>query len=371
MDDWNNLRAPEAVSALREAAPQPELWIDALQNLADAFHAEGWVIKYGPPSLRAPIWSSSLDKIFNYGLREGWCDKDARLQRCLTAFAEGKAVVTESMVFNSSELDSLPYNAEFINRFDLRWFAATVLAGEGPSSLVLELQRTTASRPFSTAEIDMLGLLSPQIREAGNLGLCVRELYHKTLLEAFGAFKCGVVLLDWKGCVLEIDPKTESMLSPGLRVRRGSLRANSSESDSSLQKLIHSAIVEEAIQASNGPRIVAIKRPGMSPLLVQVLKLAPPCAERFFARAVLTIMDRAAQDLPEVPDLRQIFRLTASEAQVAVALAEGHDIDEIAEMRGVSPGTLRAQLRSIFAKTDTRRQAELVGLLLRYSALIR
>jgi hypothetical protein len=42
--------------------------------------------------------------------------------------------------------------------------------------------------------------------------------------------------------------------------------------------------------------------------------------------------------------------LTTSEAQVAVALAEGRDIDEIAEMRRISPGTLRAQLRSIFAK---------------------
>jgi DNA-binding CsgD family transcriptional regulator len=63
--------------------------------------------------------------------------------------------------------------------------------------------------------------------------------------------------------------------------------------------------------------------------------------------------------------------MTSSEATIAALLAKGHDIDEIATMRRVSPGTLRAQLRSIFIKTETRRQAELVGLLLRCSALPR
>ncbi|MGI8569228.1 MAG: hypothetical protein ACR2KT_09280 [Methylocella sp.] len=40
---------------------------------------------------------------------------------------------------------------------------------------------------------------------------------------------------------------------------------------------------------------------------------------------------------PWAPDLRQIFALTVSEADVAAELLLGRDIDEIARMRRVQP----------------------------------
>jgi DNA-binding CsgD family transcriptional regulator len=40
-------------------------------------------------------------------------------------------------------------------------------------------------------------------------------------------------------------------------------------------------------------------------------------------------------------------------------------------MRGVSLGTLRNQVKTICAKTDTHRQAGLVALLLRYAPIAR
>lgn len=63
--------------------------------------------------------------------------------------------------------------------------------------------------------------------------------------------------------------------------------------------------------------------------------------------------------------LRQTYNLTRSEAEVAISLAAGHDMHQIAKMRQVSIGTLRAQLRTIFLKTNTRRQSELVIIILK------
>jgi DNA-binding CsgD family transcriptional regulator len=68
--------------------------------------------------------------------------------------------------------------------------------------------------------------------------------------------------------------------------------------------------------------------------------------------------------MPTVNGLRQEFNLTKSEAEIVIALAEGRCAREIATMRGVSIGTLRAQLRSIFLKTNTRRQSDLLLLIL-------
>jgi DNA-binding NarL/FixJ family response regulator len=72
-----------------------------------------------------------------------------------------------------------------------------------------------------------------------------------------------------------------------------------------------------------------------------------------------------------MPELRQMFGLTTSEVAIAVALTSGHEVEEIARTRHVSPGTLRVQLKSIFLKTGVRRQSELVALLLRVSRLPR
>ena len=57
------------------------------------------------------------------------------------------------------------------------------------------------------------------------------------------------------------------------------------------------------------------------------------------------------------------FHLTASETRLAICLASGQSLREAARHIGVRYETVRTQLKAIFAKTNTRRQVELVLLL--------
>ncbi len=61
--------------------------------------------------------------------------------------------------------------------------------------------------------------------------------------------------------------------------------------------------------------------------------------------------------------LSQMYRLTPMEAQVAAAIGNGMDVGEIAKSNNTTNHTVRSQLKAIFHKTGTRRQAELVRLL--------
>jgi DNA-binding CsgD family transcriptional regulator/PAS domain-containing protein len=70
-----------------------------------------------------------------------------------------------------------------------------------------------------------------------------------------------------------------------------------------------------------------------------------------------------------VADLTRLFGLTPAEADLAVGLADGLTITEIATLRRVSVNTLRVQLRALLRKTGTSRQAELVSVLLRVPKL--
>jgi DNA-binding CsgD family transcriptional regulator len=62
--------------------------------------------------------------------------------------------------------------------------------------------------------------------------------------------------------------------------------------------------------------------------------------------------------------LQQIFGLSAAEVRVAQRLMLGETPEEAAASLGIKISTLRWHLASLYRKTDTRRQAELVRLLL-------
>ncbi|MGZ9810003.1 LuxR C-terminal-related transcriptional regulator [Pseudoroseicyclus sp. H15] len=62
--------------------------------------------------------------------------------------------------------------------------------------------------------------------------------------------------------------------------------------------------------------------------------------------------------------LRSTFSLTVAETEVMRALSEGTALADIAEARGRSVETVRAQLKSVMAKTETSSQIELVRLTL-------
>lgn len=69
------------------------------------------------------------------------------------------------------------------------------------------------------------------------------------------------------------------------------------------------------------------------------------------------------QRAPDERLLEALFDLTAAEARVASRLVGGQSVTAIARTCGVATSTVRSQVKSIFGKTGTRRQAEIVSLL--------
>ena len=61
--------------------------------------------------------------------------------------------------------------------------------------------------------------------------------------------------------------------------------------------------------------------------------------------------------------LQGLFDLSPAEARVACGIAERQTIEAIADELGVSRETVRCQLKSVLAKTGTKRQLDLALLL--------
>lgn len=97
------------------------------------------------------------------------------------------------------------------------------------------------------------------------------------------------------------------------------------------------------------------------------LLIAPPSpdlrASAGFHAEVLILISRSDPARIAACRLSALFGLSASEAEVAVALSLGDRPEEIASRRGVRISTVRTQLSSILSKTGTARQADLVRLI--------
>jgi DNA-binding CsgD family transcriptional regulator len=83
------------------------------------------------------------------------------------------------------------------------------------------------------------------------------------------------------------------------------------------------------------------------------------------AKFLLLLVDLSHRPPPAIEVLQRAFGLTRREARVASALATGMRLQDVAAMHGVGTGTVRSHLKSIFIKTGTNRQPELVALLAR------
>jgi DNA-binding CsgD family transcriptional regulator len=82
----------------------------------------------------------------------------------------------------------------------------------------------------------------------------------------------------------------------------------------------------------------------------------------------LIVIEDPASAYSEVQNLRAIrdaYGLTPAEQAIAEGLLRGKNLEEIANERAVGRETVRTQLKSLFDKTGTNRQAELVRLLSR------
>ena len=64
-----------------------------------------------------------------------------------------------------------------------------------------------------------------------------------------------------------------------------------------------------------------------------------------------------------VRDLRERFRLTSREVELSTHLLSGKRLAHAAQMMGMSVSTARQHVKSVFAKTGTHGQAELIALL--------
>lgn len=171
--------------------------------------------------------------------------------------------------------------------------------------------------------------------------------------------------LDNGGRVFALNRRALALLGTGLRVNNGRLFCDDRHSDAELRRIV-GVLATPAGSSLIEAAPIMVTRPGKRSLLVEILPTARACPEvGSLVVALVVITDLEQQTSVSEGLLRNAFGLTSAEARLAKSLGEGNDLQAASGLLGIASGTARTQLKAVFAKTQTRRQSELISFLYR------
>jgi DNA-binding CsgD family transcriptional regulator len=214
--------------------------------------------------------------------------------------------------------------------------------------------------------------VAPHIRSALQLQLHVADLsLTRTSLESgIDALGLAVLLLDEGGSCIFASHKAEQIVArgDGLLLRNGDLSAECNSESIALSSLIARTLATANAGDLRPAAPVFVSRRSQGILRVSAIALSKT-APRFSvatsrrAAAILFVrdMDDDTRSLPSL--LRLIYGLTKAEVRLSILLYEGRSLVEAAKANDVSIETVRAQLKSVFQKTNVHRQTGLIRLI--------
>jgi len=353
--------------AFYEAAIIPELWGRVLDRACSAWGADGGVITSYVDAIGAFIASEGVEELCARFLEDGWESQDVRSRRGIPLARNGRDIVTDADLVTADERRRLPLYAEFLPSVGFGSFAGAILAESGGAKITLSLHRKAHRDPFSKEDLGRLRHDLTHVRRAARLTAKFRMSYADGLVDSLERFSCGAILVDWLGRVVRLNARAEATLGDHLQVVASRLRSPQRETNKALQDLIDASIRPPTAPHDPGPGSVLLQRAHDLPLLVQAYPVALSVCDVFQgARGLVLISDPAKDRSLALNALQEIFRLTPAELRVSSALLKGFDTRQIADDHGIGPETVRYHLKSIFAKTGTGHQAQLVSLLSRF-----
>jgi len=235
----------------------------------------------------------------------------------------------------------------------------------------IRLARRLQEGDFTSPERDFIALLAEHIERAVCTAQKQMQLdgVQQMWVGSFSARAIGVVMLDKMGCILRCNSLAEQFLNEKDGLSRLHQRLHLKSSELNLQLKTY---IDEALETQRQAKVVSVNAlsvPRTSgrrvyELVIKPVPLQPLMESRSSPHLNVFIFSQEGGVEVNMRLLMKLYRLTATEASVAIKLAQGSTLDEVVESMNISRNTARTHLRAIFSKTGTNQQSVLVSLVL-------
>lgn len=377
----------ELVGEIYQAGLEPERWPQVLKQLSDTFAADLACI-YTPIVARPEqaiylthnyTEASQIAYSTYYHQHDAWTR--SALQKAI--YIQGTIAFGEQLI-SRQELHGTEFYQDFLKPHGMEWMITTALfdGRHDPDTPATHMTftRHPQQRAFEADQPALLELLAPHVRRALKMHwqltqMHLREAIHASALDQLG---CGLILLGQDGGVAYLNETAEQIIraGEGLSVRAGRLHVATPHDQDALNRLIREACIglggSLCLQRSTGenttrtqtvPKGKRIYCLTASPLREDVL---PPAFKASLngigPRAMLLLQDPEQNRYkPELEHYAAMHHITQAEHRVLSLLLQDKSPKLIAEQLGVGIRTVRTQLSSLYTKTRTRNQRELIA----------
>ncbi len=262
------------------------------------------------------------------------------------------------------------------SRFHLEWglpqglvdFVAAPLEKSGGWAALLGILRHARDGMVDDRARHRMRLITSHVRRAVLIGRVVEagRSEAESLRQAFDGLAAGMFLVDARGRVVHANTAGAAMLDgQPLQTRDGRLVPHERAAAPALANVLAAAAGGDAAIGVSGISLAIEGRDGER-YVAHVLPLSSDSRRRAAdsaAAVALLCVQRAALEAPAAPEvIAKAFELTPSELRVLLAVVEVGGVAETAERLGIGEATVKTHLNRVFAKTESRRQADLVKL---------
>jgi DNA-binding CsgD family transcriptional regulator/PAS domain-containing protein len=361
-----------AIEACYDAVFEFERWPRALQKLADSLGATSCALRTRDQAhpfacdqrhktVRAPDSTEHAEftALWHERIGDG---PSPQLDRPKLLAKPPISFTVEDEITTPEERRVLPYYQEIARPGNREWWASVCVVVKNRSWCV-PLYRDARRGPFYPSEAGHFLRVAPDLSRIISAAERLWDISVGPSMVTLDRFNCAAVLLDYRGCVRRFNEHAAALFGSDLIVRHGRIRAIDQPSDACLQGLIRTAV---SGLSGWSIRAAVITRNGSPWLLAEVMPITAFGHDLFHGGdTLLYFTDLVVEQALSEQLLSLTFHLTAAEARLASRLASGEGIGKASAKLAISRETARTQLRAVFAKTGTCRQAELTALLSR------
>lgn len=358
------------IQVLYDAALDETLWPEALQELVSVTRSQGasfWTLESSEQP-RLPIFTTfNFDDRFINDYLKSMVPLDPTVQYLV--HHPDEPIVHDGLVISERDKDFHPYYDWQRRQSDIHF---RMVGQTRPTPTVqagVALHRTRKMGRYEPEDLERFALVHGHLQRALAIGirlgsLGATERCTSALLDRHPA---AILLLDEHKCIVYANRRAEAFrtAADGIQLsRRGLVLARKQDNDK-LQTLIAGVLSGAALPGVGGV-MRAPRRSGKRAYGILVAPIAGryPGLTAFRPAVCIIITDPETRTSLPSDRLRGAFGLTEAEAMLAALLATGEELRSAAAKLGITYGTARARLAEIFQKTDTRRQSELVSVLL-------
>jgi DNA-binding CsgD family transcriptional regulator len=359
----------ELLDAIYDASTAFERWPIALNRLGQAFDCSYvGLIDRNLRTMKGRAAAVGIDLAGQREYFEVWSRHDILRQR--TAAYRPGIVETDQDIMPRSHLLRSDYYNGFMKPHDMHAYMRTTLSVENGSRKIISMSRPISLGDFEISDVKHYRRLVPHLQRAARVTQQVED--SKLLLTAFSDMleqsPTGVLIVDGNGKLLFANRSARLMAqaADSFVLRRDRIEASDSQQDAALQRLIAGAAgrIDRVDAARGGVMRLPRKsgKPGHVIAAAPLGGLTPWVETGPVAFVLITDPDAAPVNASAV--IRQLFGLGAAEARVAERLMMGDSPEQAAAALNIKTTTARWHLASLYRKTGTSRQAQLVRLLL-------